>query len=113
MSDILEESLPKPDLLVYLHREVWDLLPKINGEDGRNRANEANITSEYLSDIEMAYFKYCERMRNQPILIIDITGMNFVKDEDHYKKILHVIDQDYPPGVTYIKDQSMLELKVA
>lgn len=86
----------KPDLLVYLHRSVPDLVKNIQKRD---RAIEANIKHDYLQSLQEAYFNYFKSEHELPILIIDVTEVDFWSDETAYKKIVGLMKRSYPKGI--------------
>lgn len=95
--DIVSESMPKPDLYVYLHTNVENLIKNISS---RGRDYEKNISSEYLEKIKQGYFSYFKQINNFPILIIDINNIDFVEKPDHYQHLKEAIfKSDYKLGV--------------
>jgi deoxyadenosine/deoxycytidine kinase len=86
--DIVSESMPKPDLYVYLHCNVENLLKNI-GIRGRNY--EKHIQPEYLEKIKEGYFNFLKQDHNFPVLIIDTNNIDFVKDRDHYTQLKEAI----------------------
>lgn len=85
---IIYGSLPKPDLFVYLHLSPERLLENI---EKRGRNYEKSITIEYLRKIQESYFTFFRQNPDNKYLIIDINGVDFVGDEDHYRKIINTI----------------------
>lgn len=94
--DIISDSLPKPDLLVYLYLNVDNLLRNIHN---RGREYELNIKSEYLTKIQESYLDYIRKQSNLRVLIIDTNEMDFVKNEEDYQTIVKLISREYPVGV--------------
>lgn len=95
--DIVSESIPKPDLYVYLHSNVENLLGNIGT---RGRDYEKNITPEYLEKIKQGYFNFLRQVQNFPVLIIDINNIDFVKNQEHYNQIKEAIfNNGYKKGV--------------
>ncbi|HYQ58340.1 MAG TPA: deoxynucleoside kinase [Draconibacterium sp.] len=95
--DIMFESMPKPNLYVYLHADVNQLMHNIKM---RGRDYEQNMDPVYLRKIESGYFNFFKQFSSFPILIIDINGIDFVKDPDHYLKIKScVFNSDYKLGI--------------
>ncbi len=92
----LNATFPKPDLLVYLHRSVDDLLRNIH-QRGRNY--EKHIKAEYLLSLQEAYFSYFKTEQNVPILIIEVTGLDFYTDRQVYKQLTSLIKRSYPKGI--------------
>lgn len=92
----LNATFSKPDLLVYLHRSVDNLLSNIHG---RGREYEQEIKPEYLSSLQDAYFNYFKTETELPILIIEVTEVDFWEDQTAYKQILGLMKRSYSKGV--------------
>jgi len=82
--DIVFESMPKPDLYVYLHADTNQLLKNIKM---RGRDYEQDIASEYLEKIKNGYFSFFKQITTFPILVIDINNFDFVDNKDNYEKL--------------------------
>lgn len=93
---IINSSIPKPDLLVYLFVKVDRLQANIKA---RGRDYEQNIENEYLEKIQSGYFDFIRQQQNMRILILDTNSIDFVKNPDDYRKIIEIIDQEYKIGV--------------
>jgi len=96
MFSVLNQSFPKPDILVYFHRNVDILLSHIGK---RGRAYEKDITAEYLTQIQNSYFEYFRNILSYPILIIDLNTIDFVDNKNHYEHVKYLISKPYQPGV--------------
>lgn len=94
--NILNASFPKPQLLVYLHRPIDELLSNIKN---RGRDYEQDITADYLLSIQNAYFDYFKTNPQLPILILDVENANWAEHEAHYGRLLAEISKDYKPGI--------------
>lgn len=92
----LNTAFRKPDLLVYLHRSVPDLMSNINK---RGREIEANIKQDYLQSLQDAYFNYFKTEHDLPILIIDVTQIDFWNEKSCYDKIVGLMKRSYSKGV--------------
>lgn len=97
---ILNASFPKPELLVYLHRPVPNLLENIKG---RGRDYEADISPVYLEKIQHAYFDFFKTSDNLPILILDVEEADFLNQPTQYETLLEHLSQPYEKGVHRIK----------
>src|SRR6056297_1878453 len=75
--DIVFESMPKPDLYVYLHADTEKLLRNIKK---RGRDYEQDITPEYLNKIKNGYFHFFKQITSFPMLIIDVNNIDFVNN---------------------------------
>lgn len=93
--NVLNNTFIEPDLLVYLHRPVDELLKNITG---RNRAIEKDISEEYLSKIQNAYLEFFKNQTRLPVLILNIEGMNFRDNHSDYQTIIDAISEIYPVG---------------
>jgi deoxyadenosine/deoxycytidine kinase len=94
--DIMLASLPKPDLLVYLHADIQCLQKNIKKRD---RSYEREITKDYLLKIQEKYLDFFKKQKEFPVLIIDVTDSDFVQNDEKYQKILAAIKQPYSFGV--------------
>ena len=97
--DIMLASLPKPDLLVYLHADIQCLQKNIKKRD---RSYEREITKDYLLKIQEKYLDFFKKQKDFPVLIIDVTDSNFVQNDEKYQKILAAIKQPYSFGVHHL-----------
>jgi deoxyadenosine/deoxycytidine kinase len=94
--NIINEFLPKPDLLVYLYLDIPGLQKNIRQ---RGRSYEQEIKDSYLSDIQSGYFDHIRKLKSQRILVIDTNNIDFVTNRGHYDGILESINRDYPVGM--------------
>lgn len=95
--DIVFESMPKPDLYVYLHANTEKLLRNIKK---RGRDYEQEITPEYLEKIKNGYFHFFKQITSFPVLIIDVDNIDFVNNNDHYQLLKEALFKtDYKLGI--------------
>lgn len=94
--NIINASLPKPDLLVYLYLKVENLKRNIVK---RGRSYEQEIENKYLEKIQSGYFEYIRQQQDMRILIIDTNHIDFVESEEDYHKILEIINRSHPKGI--------------
>jgi deoxyadenosine/deoxycytidine kinase len=98
--NIIYGSLPKPDIYVYLHKNVDNLIHNIKQ---RGREYEQNITPEYLKNIENGYFGFFKQQKDLKILVIDTNHLDFVNNEHDYETIVNTIfNSDYEKGINRI-----------
>ena len=97
---IINSSIPKPDLLVYLYVTVERLQENIKS---RGRDYEQNIEADYLDKIQTGYFDFIKQHQEMRILVLDTNDIDFVKNPKDYKKIISIMDQDYDFGIHRIK----------
>jgi deoxyguanosine kinase len=98
--EVLNSTYPKPELLVYLHRSVDDLLHNIKK---RGRTYETDISADYLREIQNGYFDYFRTETTLPILIVDVEGIDFVEDKTHFEQLKALLAKEYAPGIHRIK----------
>lgn len=94
--NIINLSLPKPDLLVYLYLSVDRLKSNIVK---RGRPYEQDIEHSYLSKIQGGYFDYIRQQSDSRILIIDTNEIDFVNNVDHYQLLKSIILAERQPGI--------------
>lgn len=94
--ETLNASFPRPDLMVYLHRNVEHLLSNIKK---RNREYETQIRPEYLASIQDAYFSFFKTQPDLPVLIIDLKDADFIENPGHYAFIKECLGKQYPAGI--------------
>lgn len=97
--NIMNEKIPKPELLVHLYVKTERLKRNIHK---RGRSFEKNITEDYLSEIQESYLHYLKLQQRMKILMLDINELDFVSNPSHYQKIVETINQEYPAGITKI-----------
>jgi len=94
--EIISESLPKPDLLVYLYLNINNLIKNIQS---RGRDYEMDIKPDYLIKIQESYLDFIRQKTNMRILIIDTNSIDFVNRPGDYQTVLEIIGQNYPVGL--------------
>ena len=97
---IIEASLPKPDLLVYLFLSVDNLKGNIQK---RGRPYEQNIDFDYLEKIQSGYMEFLKQQQTMRTLIIDTNSLDFVNRDADYQKLLGLIGKQYEPGITRLE----------
>ena len=94
--DIMLSSLSKPDILLYLYADVDRLQINIKK---RGREFEQNISDEYLQNIQEKYLDFLKKQNDFPVLMLDVTDVDFVSDVSIYKKINELLKKEYELGV--------------
>lgn len=97
---IINDSLPKPDLLVYLYHDIERLQENIKK---RGRSYEQNISNDYLIKIQTAYFDFLKQMPELRIVIIDVNGVDYANNEQDYELVMNLLKKPYNQGITQIK----------
>ena len=73
---LLAESVPRPDLVVYLQAPTEILLRRIRT---RGRPEEARLSEEYLAEVNRAYNHYFFHYGQTPLLVVNTADADFVK----------------------------------
>lgn len=74
----------KPDLVVYLQAPLSVLMKRIHK---RGRDFERLIDSEYLNRLNKAYLDFFSHYKNSPILIVNAVDVDFINNEDEYRRL--------------------------
>lgn len=98
--NIINLSLPRPELLVYLYVSVERLKSNIVK---RGRPYEQDIEHEYLERIQSGYFDYIRQQNDMRILIIDMNEIDFVNNPNHYELLKEMILRQHPIGLHTVK----------
>lgn len=87
---LLDQSAPKPDVLVYLHREIPSLTAHIRK---RGRPYEQDITAAYLDKVTKSYFRYFKEVQHVPIVIVDADKHDFLNETGDRIKLLRYLNR--------------------
>ncbi|PQB03413.1 2-amino-4-hydroxy-6-hydroxymethyldihydropteridine diphosphokinase [Polaribacter filamentus] len=88
MFDLIYKEITKPDLYVYLYQNTERLLQNIKK---RGREYEQNIEADYLQKIHDGYKQFISTQQDLNILVIDVSEIDFVDNNDDYKFIINKI----------------------
>lgn len=98
---IIYNSIPKPDLFVYLYVKPDRLLKNIAK---RGRSYERNITMEYLKKIQDSYFSFFKQNPKNKYLVLDVEQLDFVENREDYQKIIDIIfKKDVVYGINVVR----------
>jgi deoxyguanosine kinase len=98
--EAFKEQLPSPDLLIYLHRPVDILMQNIQK---RGRSFEQEIAYDYLDDLQSAYLQYFKTLLDQRILVLELNDIDYMEDDEMFKKILELCLQKHEKGMKIIR----------
>jgi deoxyadenosine/deoxycytidine kinase len=96
---VLNAHFKKPDLVVYLHRPLSNLLNQIKK---RGRSFEMEMSATYLENIQKAYFDFFKMAPEYPILVVGINDLDFEKDTRAFELLNNLLLQSYETKVHYI-----------
>jgi deoxyadenosine/deoxycytidine kinase len=94
--DIVNTTLPGPDMIVYLYNSIDNLLKNIAK---RGRDYERAIKAAYLEKIQAGYFEYFKNKSTKKIVILDTQNLDFVHSKADYETIRHHIFREYAAGI--------------
>ena len=82
--------MPKPDLYIYLYQNTDRLLQNIRK---RGRSYEQEIPAAYLEKINNGYLDFIKTQQNLNVLVLDVSELDFVKNQSDYIYILNEIQK--------------------
>ena len=88
MFDIMYKEISKPDVYVFLYQNTDRLIENIKL---RGRDYEQNIQADYLDKIHKGYLSFIKSKEELNTLIIDVSELDFVNNEEDYRIILKQI----------------------
>jgi deoxyadenosine/deoxycytidine kinase len=94
--EIMLSSLSVPDLMIYLYADVSRLQQNIKK---RGRSFEQDISDAYLQNIQNRYLDYLRKQNSFPVLILDVSHVDFKTEATVYEKIKELIDCKYKIGM--------------
>ncbi len=97
--DIINPSLPRPDLVIYLYAPVEKLLHNIQK---RGRVYEQNISAAYLEHIQSAYLEYFKMQTQSRIVLVNTAQLNFAESEEDYKVITALLTTEFNTGLHFV-----------
>lgn len=86
---VLSRSVPRPDLVVYLHAPLPVLLDRIQR---RGRPYEADMDREYLGNLCRVYEELFARYQ-APLVSVDTTDLDFATSDGALDLILRIVDE--------------------
>ncbi len=86
--ELLCESVPKPDLVIYLQGNLDTLLKRIKK---RGKAYEKAISAQYLRELSEAYSHYFYRYDETPLLVVNTSEIDFVNTPEHFDQLVEQI----------------------
>ena len=85
IASLLEQSIPRPDLVLYLQSNTERLLANIKG---RARTYEKDISEDYIRQLNEAYNQFFLNYDASPLLIINSTEIDFVNKEEDFEELV-------------------------
>jgi len=82
---------------VYLYVPVEKLMDNVRR---RGRRYEQDISYEYLERIQDQYLEFLRKYSHQlKVLILDVSELDFVKNEQDFKSIVDIIERPISKGL--------------
>lgn len=94
---LLAESVPKPDLVIYLQGSLETCMKRIKRA---SRSVEKGITPEYIAQLIEAYNYYFYHYEETPLLVVDTNEIDFVNRTADFEDLVTQI-QKAKKGVQY------------
>lgn len=99
---LLSQTAPKPDVLIYLHREIPSLMAHIRK---RGRPYEQDIKADYLQKVTDSYFQYFKEAHNIPVIIVDADKHDFLQNPNERKELLRYLSPlNYKLGLNFFPE---------
>ena len=86
--DLLDDRIPRPDLVVYLQARVDVLVSRLRK---RARDYERHVTPEYLRRIAEAYQDFFFNYDETPLLVVNCSEIDFVAHSEDTADLLREI----------------------
>ena len=92
---IMYSDLPRPELIVYLHLPMHQVLQRIAS---RGRSYESSIQISYLEQLQQRYLDHLQKQSGGRVLIVDMGEHDLLHDRDAYQRLLEHMDEPVPEG---------------
>jgi len=97
VATLMEQELPKPDLVIYLQSNSERLITNIKK---RNKKYEKHMSSDYIKRLNEAYNDFFFRYTETPLLVINTSEIDFVQNDEDLNDLLQQI-LNPPSGMKY------------
>ena len=85
---LLTESVPRPDLVVYLQAPTEVLMKRIRT---RGRPEESRLSEEYLAEVNRAYNHYFFHYGQTPLLVVNTADVDLAKNADDLDDLIRQV----------------------
>lgn len=99
---LLNRTLRKPDLVVYLQSSIDRLMYNIKK---RSRKIERNLTRSYIEELSEAYNHFFFRYNSTPLLIVNSSDIDFVKSENDFEELFRQMFREDRGVIEYFKPE--------
>lgn len=95
--DIINQHLPQPDLIIYLHAPIARLQQNIAR---RGRTFEQAIPDEYLDKVELTYQQFLKQGVVRT-LVVDMNEVDFLARPVDFERLVGVLEGERLPRIEY------------
>jgi deoxyguanosine kinase len=85
---LLSESVPKPDLVIYLQAPTEILMRRVRT---RGRPEESRLSEEYMTEVNRAYNHYFFHYDATPLLVVNTADVDFARSQGDVDDLLRQI----------------------
>jgi deoxyguanosine kinase len=86
--ELLKPQLVQPDLVIYLKARPEVLISRLRK---RGRDFETSVQTQYLTELTIAYNDFFAHYDQSPLLILDTSDVNYLKNRDDFTHLLQLI----------------------
>lgn len=88
--DLMMQTVKAPDLTIYLKADLPKLVRQI---EKRGRDFEANISHQYLADLNDHYEEFINGYTEGKLLVIDVNDLDYVNNIAHFEHVIKEVDK--------------------
>lgn len=88
MFRILTRTIPRPDLVIYLHAPLEVLMSRI---EGRGRPYERDMDRDYMATLCEVYDRFFAQYDDTPLVSVDTSDLNFTTSPGAVQLIMDVL----------------------
>lgn len=99
---LLQRSLRKPDLVIFLQASTDRLMYNIKR---RGRKVERNLTRGYIEELSEAYTNFFFKYNNTPLLIVNTTDIDFVNKQRDFDELFNQIFREDRGFIEYFNPE--------
>ncbi len=99
---LLQRSLRKPDLVIFLQASTDRLMHNIKR---RGRKVERNLTRGYIEELSEAYNNFFFKYNNTPLLIVNTTEIDFVNNQQDFDELFNQIFREDRGFIEYFNPE--------
>lgn len=81
---LLDARLPKPDLVIFLQANSDVLMNRVKR---RKISYEKGVKPDYVDNLSQAYSRFFFKYSDTPLLVVNTSGIDFVKNKKDYDTI--------------------------